>query len=96
MKDFKCIYCTAPMQELDDGAFKCTNKDCPAEPNNQTDNTTVSWSRWQVEQLILIGTLARIDWSGHMFDGRDVRSWIACTIREEDIRKDLKFLIDGY
>lgn len=51
---------------------------------------------WQVEQLQLIGTLIRGDWSGSAFDGRDIRNWIDATLDGKNILKDLRGYQDNY
>ena len=59
-------------------------------------NKMVEFEDWQIEQLRLIASLIRGDWSGYVFDGRDVRDWINSTIDKEDIRKSLNNLLDEY
>jgi len=55
-----------------------------------------NYEDWQIEQLRLIGLLCRMDWSGHIFDGKDVKAWINRTIEGKDIREDLNQLKEGY
>ena len=56
----------------------------------------VEFKDWQIEQLRLIASLIRGDWSGYAFDGRDVRDWIDSTIEGKDIRKSLQEIMDDY
>ena len=54
------------------------------------------FKNYQIEQLTRIGALIRGDWSGTLFDGRDVLEWIEETLDGKDIRKKLAEFEDEY
>lgn len=62
--------------------------------NDQSEG--IALRRWQVEQLRLIADLIRGDWSGSIFDGRDVKRWIESTLDGKDVRNYLKEIQDEY
>ena len=55
-----------------------------------TDSTdgNLTLEGWQVEQLKRIADLIRGDWSGSIFDGREVQDWILQTLNGANLNDE--------